>query len=141
MVSSLIMHKIDKNIYMCDRQKATDLISLEEEDITGMLYLNTVTKSDVVLEDYTELKIYHFHIPIEDPMEISGYNKLDFKPFFQRIVNIIKHFDLQNLKILVYCNTGSRLAPIAIIIYILYKYYVINRFTPKNKPSFFYFCI
>jgi len=127
MASYLYMYKIDKNIYMCCKQKATDLETLEDEDIKGMLYLNPTTKSESVLEDYTELDIHHYHIPIEDN------DKLDFKPFLERIVNIIQYFDLKDLKILVYCETGTRLAPVAIIVYILYKYYIVNKLYPKNN--------
>lgn len=127
------MYKIDGNIYMCDRQKATDLVSLEEENIKAMLYLNAITKSNSVLADYTELGIHHYHVPIDDPINISNGNKLDFKPYYQQIVNIIQHFDLKNLKILIYCDTGIRLAPVAIIIYIIYKYHIINESISKNN--------
>lgn len=120
------MYQIDKNLYICDKQKATDLEALEEENIKAMLYLNPITKPNSVLEDYTELDIHHYHLPIEDD------EKLDFKPYCQNIVNIVQHFDLKNMKILIYCDTGTRLAPVAVIIYILYKYYIVNKLYPKN---------
>lgn len=120
MATYLIMYRITNNIYICDRQKATDLDSLVDNNIKGMLYLNIETKPDAILKEFTELKIQHYHLPIEDKKDI------DFEPYFDRIVNIIKHFDTNDAHILVYCDTGVRLAPIAVIIYLLYKTYIIN---------------
>ena len=128
MASYLSMYKIIDYVYICDKQKAMDLDNLEEKNIKGMLYLNPSTKSQSVLDDYTEIKIHHYHISMKDNI------KLDFSPFIQNIINIIKHFETKKLNILVYCDTGTRLAPIAVIFYILYKQYIIDGIIPKKNP-------
>jgi len=130
MTPFLFMHKIVDYIFICDRQK-TNLNELEDENIKGMLYLylNTNTNRSIsTLNDYTEIGIHHYHIEIVDD------KKLDFTPYIQRIVNIIRHFETKKLNILIYCDTGTRLSPIAVITYILYKIYVIDGFIPKNHP-------
>lgn len=131
MVSNLCMYKIDKYIYICDRQKATDYEALEENNIKAMLYLNHITKINSVLSEYTELGIHHYHLPIKDSLDPG--NEPDFEPFFMRIVNIIKHFSLKNLNILIYCDTGTRLAPIGAITYLLYKNYIIDKILLKQS--------
>ncbi len=109
---------------MCDRQKTMDFDSLETEGIKGMLYLNTKTKDESTLDDYTSSRIQHYHLPIDEGEE--DCKDVDFEPYYDRIVKIIKHFDINNSKILVYCATGVRLAPIAVIIYLLYKIHIID---------------
>lgn len=119
MVSNLIMHRITPNIFICDRQKATDFIELEENGIKGLLYLNYETKPDHVLDEYTKLGIQHYCLPVVDEDD-----KVNFEPYLNRIVKIIKHFDENNARIVVYCETGARLSPIAIVAYIVYVHHM-----------------
>ena len=66
MVSYLYMFKIVDYVYICSREKATDLNELENEKIKCMLYLNPKTKNKNVLDDLTEIGIHHYTIKIED---------------------------------------------------------------------------
>lgn len=121
MVSYLPIYQITKNIFICDRQKSVDLTVLEEYKINGMLYMSSEVRPVNILEDYRELKIDHYHIPIID----DGSPDIDIEPHFNQIVRIIRHYDTNGGKILVYCDTGIRLSPVAVIVYLLYKVFMI----------------
>jgi len=127
MVSYLYMFKIVDYVYICSREKATDLNELENEKIKCMLYLNPKTKNKNVLDDLTEIGIHHYTIKIEDEKD------LDFKKYVDRIVKIIHHFVIKKLNVLIYCESGVRLSPIAVVCYILYKTYIVD----KNVPTSF----
>jgi len=136
MALNLTMYRITKNIYICETAKTSDLDSLETEKIKGMLYLSSKSKDESMLGDYAEMKIQHYHLPMEDSEEDGGNGgDVDFSPYFDRIAKILKHFDDNNSKILVYCTTGARLAPIAVIIYLLYKIHIIDESIPKDEEA------
>lgn len=128
MVSNLIMYHVTPNIFICDRQKATDFETLDDNKIKGLLFLNYETKPDHVLNEYTKLGIQHYCLHV-----IDENGKINFGPYLDRIVKIIKHFDDKNARILIYCETGTRLSPIAVVAYIIYVHHMKKKDTDSTE--------
>ena len=129
------LFKITSHIFMSDKQTTVDLEVMKRNNIRGLLYLNDnsistdVENNESFLNEFTKAHIQHYTINVTDEENI------DFPKYFDRLNNIIKHFDTHNVNILVYCDTGTRLAPIAIASYLLYKFYVINNGSTNGDPA------
>jgi hypothetical protein len=127
---------VTQNIFLSDLGAAHDFEQIAAHNINAILRLSAKKTDSKIITQLEKKKITFAQLALP-----RRANTSTFRAFFSEVYNYVHNFVTQDKHVLVYCDDGVNISPVAILYYFLQRFYMTNFDTKIEKlinPEVFY---